>query len=122
MKNAAGTAIFNRMVESSTLDRTFFALADPTRRALLVRLAQGASSVSSLAEPFEMSLAAVAKHLRMLEEAGLVSTEKRGRTRHCRLVTDPLTVADAWIVRCQHFWEVQFDALAEHLDETSEAS
>lgn len=116
-------AKLNHMVNSLLLDKTFAALADPTRRAMLEQLAQGSSSVTDLAKPFSMSLPAVSKHLRVLEDAGLVASEKRGRTRHCELIAEPLTDADAWIERCQQFWHAQFEGLTEYLDnENAEAS
>lgn len=110
--------IFNRMVKysSEALDQTFFALSDPTRRAIVERLAQeGEVMVTVLAEPFDMSLPAVSKHLRVLERAGLLVQEKDGRVRRCQLVPDPLQAADDWIGHYRHFWEAQFDALADYL-------
>jgi len=103
---------------NGSLDRTFAALSDPTRRAILARLAQGDTSVTELAEPFNVSLPAISKHLRVLERAGLLIQEKDGRVRRCRLVAEPLKEAAAWIVRYQKFWEAQFDALADYLKKT----
>jgi DNA-binding transcriptional ArsR family regulator len=104
---------------SDALDRVFFALSDPTRRAILERLAQdGDVMVTALAEPFDISLPAVSKHLRVLERAGLLVQEKDGRVRRCHLVTTPLQAADAWITHYRHFWEAQFDALANYLAQT----
>jgi DNA-binding transcriptional ArsR family regulator len=100
----------------STLDTTFAALADPTRRAILTRLAHGESSVGELAEPFDMSLPAISKHLRVLEAAGLLAREKDGRVHRCHLVADPLKEAVAWIGRYRGFWQRQFDSLATYLD------
>ncbi len=100
------------------LDRTFFALADPTRRAILARLAQGEASVTELAEPFNISLPAISKHLRVLEKAGLLIQEKDGRIRRCHLAAAPLKQAAVWIARYREFWEEQFEALADYLDET----
>lgn len=101
---------------SDALDQVFFALADPTRRAILERLARdGEVMVTVLAEPFDISLPAVSKHLRVLERAGLLAQEKDGRVRRCQLVTEPLQAADDWIGHYRRFWEVQFDALAEYL-------
>lgn len=106
---------------ATTLDAVFAALADPTRREILARLSEGDASVSELAEPFEISLPAVSKHLRVLEEAGLLTTEKAGRVRHCRLVADPMADAVSWIARYGRFWEAQFDSLERHLaDEDAE--
>ncbi|MDX1521418.1 MAG: metalloregulator ArsR/SmtB family transcription factor [Anaerolineae bacterium] len=101
-----------------SLDRTFAALSDPTRRAILARLAQGNTSVTELAEPFNISLPAISKHLRVLERAGLLVQEKDGRVRRCQLVAEPLKAAADWIARYQQFWDDQFDALADYLNET----
>ncbi|MEK6718735.1 MAG: metalloregulator ArsR/SmtB family transcription factor, partial [candidate division NC10 bacterium] len=98
-----------------SLDATFAALADPTRRTILTRLARGESSVTELAQPFDMSLPAISKHLRVLENAGLLTRSKDGRVRRCCLVPGPMKDAALWIARHQRFWEGQFDALARHL-------
>jgi DNA-binding transcriptional ArsR family regulator len=97
------------------LDATFQALADPTRRAIVSALARGQASVTELAKPHRMSLPAVMKHLRVLENAGLVTQRKLGRTRHCRLVAKPLMKAEAWISQYRAFWGTQFDALDRYL-------
>jgi DNA-binding transcriptional ArsR family regulator len=102
------------------LDAVFGALADPTRRAILVRLTGGDVSTSELAEPFDMSLVAVSKHLSVLERAGLVERRKDGRVRRCRLVADPLRDAVHWMERYRVFWEGQFDRLATYLGEETE--
>jgi DNA-binding transcriptional ArsR family regulator len=102
---------------SPALDGTFHALADPTRRALLQRLAHGRQSASTLAEPFAMSLPAVLKHLRVLERADLVIGEKRGRQHLYRLHAAPLEDAAAWLDRYRAFWNAQLDALEDHLQE-----
>ena len=102
--------------QAARLDATFGALADPTRRAILARLARGETSVSQLAEPFRMSLPAVSKHLRVLERARLLTRRKDGRVRRCRLSTEPLKNAAEWIAYYRRFWEAQFDALAEYLE------
>ena len=107
---------------AASLDAIFSALADPTRREILKRLSQGEASVSELAEPFEMSLPAVSKHLGVLEGAGLVVREKEGRVRHCRLVAEPMQDALEWIARYGRFWEEQFDSLAQYLSESGEGS
>jgi DNA-binding transcriptional ArsR family regulator len=102
------------MVEypEARLDGTFSALADRTRRAILVRLAkQGDTPVSELARPFRMTLMGVTKHLRVLEEAGLVSTEKEGRVRRCRIEPAPLRTVSEWLHYYQGFWEEQIDSL-----------
>jgi DNA-binding transcriptional ArsR family regulator len=97
------------------LDATFAALADPTRRAILATLTQGQASVSELAKPHRMSLPAVMKHLRVLEQAGLVSQEKTGRVRRCRLAGASLRQAADWLARYRRFWEAQLDALDRYL-------
>ena len=111
--------IFNHMVkyQSGELDATFGALADATRRGILERLAGGESSVTKLAEPFNISLPAISKHLRVLERAGLLSQEKDGRVRRCRLDAGPMKEASDWISRYQRFWEQQLDSLASYLDQ-----
>ncbi|MGP1255206.1 MAG: ArsR/SmtB family transcription factor [Kiloniellales bacterium] len=101
----------------SDLDRTFAALSDGTRRAIVAQLAEGESSLSDLAEPFDMSLTAVSKHVRVLNEAGLVSVSKRGRTRYCRLEAEPMKDASDWLDDYRKFWIDRFDALARYLHE-----
>ena len=101
----------------SLLDATFSALADPTRRAILARLAGGGSTVTKLAEPFDMSLPAITKHLNVLERAGLILREKDGRVRRCRLAAEPLRQASQWLDYYRHFWEDQLDALSAYLNE-----
>ena len=102
---------------ADTLSATFAALADPTRRAILARLASGETSVTELAAPFEMSLAAVSKHLRVLEGAGLVARSRRAQWRPCRLDASPLkTVAD-WVAHYRRFWEQSFDRLDLYLQD-----
>jgi DNA-binding transcriptional ArsR family regulator len=105
---------------SDALDAVFSALADPTRRAIVVRLSEGEASVSELAEPFDVSLPAVTKHLAVLERAGLLEHHKRGRVRHCRLVAAPLGLADEWLGTYRVFWERRLDSLATHLRSTKE--
>jgi DNA-binding transcriptional ArsR family regulator len=100
---------------SSSLDHTFAALADPTRRAMLARLAEGETSVTELARPFEISLPAVSKHLRVLERAGLVARRKQGRVHRCRLVAGPMQDAAAWMGHYRSFWEERFEALDRYL-------
>jgi DNA-binding transcriptional ArsR family regulator len=100
---------------SDTLDKTFSALSDPTRRAILAQLAEGDASVSELASPFAMSLPAISKHLRVLEQAGLVERTKDGRVHRLRLVAQPLRDAATWIAHYQHFWEQQLEVLADYL-------
>ena len=101
---------------TSTLDHTFAALADPTRRAILARLCQGEATVGELAEPFAMSLPAVSKHLGVLERAGLLRREKDGRIRRVQLDAAPLEDAATWIARYRVFWEAQLDSLAGFLE------
>ena len=96
---------------SATLDSTFGALADPTRRAILASLMLGEASLSDLADPHRMSLPAVMKHVRVLQNAGLVSQKKIGRTRFCQLAPAPLKQAEDWIAQYRRFWEGAFDSL-----------
>jgi DNA-binding transcriptional ArsR family regulator len=100
---------------SEQLDATFGALADSTRRAILASLMLGQASVTELAKPHRMSLPAVMKHIRVLEEAGLLSQEKTGRVRHCRLAAKPLKEAEEWIARYRQFWEGTLDSLERFL-------
>ena len=102
----------------ANLDATFSALADPTRRAIVARLSRGECSVTNLAQPFDVSLPAISKHLRVLERAGLLARRKEGRVRRCRLVTRPLKDAEEWIVRYRQFWEERLEALAQYLEES----
>jgi DNA-binding transcriptional ArsR family regulator len=102
---------------SATLDSTFGALADPTRRAILASLMLGEASLSDLADPHRMSLPAVMKHVRVLEHAGLVSQKKVGRTRFCQLAPAPLKAAEDWIAEYRRFWEGAFDSLERFLNQ-----
>ena len=104
------------------LDNVFSALADPTRRAILARLAEGESSVGELAEPFDISLPAISRHLRVLRNAGLVLRHKDGRVRRCALDAAPLKAASDWVETYRRFWDDQFDALAEYLEREQENS
>ena len=99
------------------LSVTFSALADPTRRAILARLASGATSVTELAEPFTMSLPAVSKHLKVLEHAGLITRGREAQWRPCRLDAGPLKDAADWLEHYRRFWEQSFDRLGDYLDE-----
>jgi len=101
--------------EAAKLDTTFAALADGTRRAILERLKSGEASLSDLAEPFNMSQTAVSKHVRILSDAGLLTVEKRGRTRHCRLHASSMQAASVWLTHYEQFWSAQLDNLARHL-------
>lgn len=98
------------------LSSTFAALADPTRRAILARLTMGETSVTELAAPFEMSMPAVSKHLKVLERAGLISRGREAQWRPCRLDAGPLKEAAGWIEEYRRFWSVHIDALERHLD------
>ena len=104
---------------TETLDFTFAALADPTRRAILERLSFGDSSVTELAAPFDVSLPAISKQLRVLERAGLLTQEKHGRVRRCRLEAQPMKEAVEWIAQYQKFWEDKLESLANFLENTS---
>jgi DNA-binding transcriptional ArsR family regulator len=97
------------------LSSTFAALADPTRRAILARLALGETSVTELAEPFDMSMPAVSKHLKVLERAGLIARGREAQWRPCRLEAAPLKTAAQWIDEYRRFWEESFDRLEEYL-------
>jgi DNA-binding transcriptional ArsR family regulator len=99
------------------LSTTFAALADPTRRAILARLAGGEASVNELAEPFTVSLQAISKHLKVLERAGLISRGKTAQWRPCRLEAGPLGDVADWVERYRRFWDGSFDRLDEHLAE-----
>jgi DNA-binding transcriptional ArsR family regulator len=109
------------MVNNSGLSRdlsvTFGALADPTRRAILARLASGEATVSELAEPFEVSGPAISKHLKVLERAGLISRGREAQWRPCRLVGAPLKDAADWLEEYRRFWEDSFDRLDDYLRE-----
>lgn len=102
-------------MSTEQLDRTFAALADPTRRAMLDRLAGGEATVTELAEPFPISMPAVSKHLRVLERAGLITRGRDAQRRPCRLREEPLRDAAQWIERHGVFWDASFDRLGEHL-------
>jgi len=103
------------MATPDTLSITFSALADPTRRAILARLSQGEASVTELAEPFELSLPAVSKHLKVLERAGLVVRRREAQWRPCRLEPAPLKNVDEWLERYRRLYEASFDSLDEYL-------
>jgi len=99
------------------LSTTFAALADPTRRAILARLALGETSVTELAEPFEMSMPAISKHLKVLERAGLIARGREAQWRPCRLEAAPLKDIASWIEHYRHFWDERFDRLDAYLHE-----
>jgi len=98
-------------LDDSSLDRVFHALADPSRRAILQRLAAGEHTVGELAEPLPMSLAAVSKHIRVLEASGLVSRSVHWRTHRCSLNAEPLAAVQKWLSFYEQFWDERFDAL-----------
>lgn len=100
---------------TDTLSTTFAALADPTRRAILARLAQGEATVKELAEPFEMSLPAITKHLKVLERAGLISRGREAQWRPSRLKAEPLKEAADWVEQYRHIWEQRFNRLDDYL-------
>jgi DNA-binding transcriptional ArsR family regulator len=113
--------IFNQMVKypSKTLDRTFAALADPTRRRILAHLARGNHRVTHLARPHAMSLPAVSKHLRVLEQAGLLRRRRYGRVHEMELNAEPLRKAARWVEEYRKFWESSLDRLAAYLEKTT---
>jgi DNA-binding transcriptional ArsR family regulator len=112
--------IVNQMVKySSTLNRTFAALADPTRRRILAHLARGDRRVTDLARPHAMSLPAVSKHLRVLEKAGLLRRRRYGRVHEMQLDAKPLKKAAQWVEEYRKFWEGSLDRLAAYLEKTS---
>jgi DNA-binding transcriptional ArsR family regulator len=102
---------------SARLDAVFSALADPTRRAMLARLANGDATVNDLARPFDMSQPAISKHLKVLERAGLISRGRDAQRRPCRIEARPLAEADAWLERYREIWEANFDRLDSLLDQ-----
>jgi DNA-binding transcriptional ArsR family regulator len=106
------------MFRDTTLDLAFQALADPSRRAMVDRLAKGPASVSELAKPLAMSLPAVMQHLQVLEASGLVVSEKIGRVRTCRIEPKALSQAEQWIAERRALWERRLDRLGQFLDET----
>ncbi len=113
--------LFNHLVHNAMptdrLSATFAALADPTRRAILARLALGETSVTELAQPFEMSLPAVSKHLKVLERAGLIARGREAQWRPCRIEAHALKDVDDWLERYRRFWDESFDRLDDYLHE-----
>src|SRR5512145_1031631 len=107
--------------DEALLDRTFAALGDPTRRAILIRLRDGERSVGDLAAPFRVSLPAISKHLDVLETAGLIERRKEGRHRTCRLRGAPFGAASRWIEEYRVFWEGAFERLGAYLDKSETA-
>ena len=108
-------------MDNDPLSATFAALADPTRRAILARLATGEATVNELAEPFTVSLQAVSKHLKVLEHAGLISRGRNAQYRPCRLEAEPLDGAIDWIERHRRIWTDRFDRLEQHLKNIQQA-
>jgi len=106
---------------SDHLSTTYAALADPTRRAILARLAAGEATVGELAEPFTMSLPAVSKHLKVLERAGLITRGRKAQWRPCRIEAGPLKDAAQWLEHYRRFWDDSFDRLDEYLEELQRA-
>ena len=102
-------------MSADQLSATFAALADPTRRAILARLLSGERSVTELAEPFDMSMPAVSKHLRVLERAGLIARRREAQWRRCRIEPGPLKEVSDWTERYRHTWEARFDRLEQYL-------
>jgi DNA-binding transcriptional ArsR family regulator len=100
---------------ADSLSETFGALADPTRRAILARLAEGEASVTELAAPFEMSMPAISKHLKVLERAGLIARGRQAQWRPCRLAAGPLEDVAGWVEHYRRFWEDSFDRLDDYL-------
>ena len=105
------------MPDTARLDATFAALSDPTRRAILARLAQGDASVTELAEPFAMSQPAISKHLKVLENAGLISRGRDAQRRPCKLEAQPLAEATGWLIEYRKYWETSFERLDDLLSE-----
>ena len=103
------------MIASDQLSETFSALADPTRRAILGRLSRGEATVTELAEPFDMSLPAVSKHLKVLERAGLIERGREAQWRPCRLRAEPLKEVESWVEQYRRHWEQSFDRLDQYL-------
>lgn len=118
---ASAFIVFNILVKYSMapdrLSTTFAALADPTRRAILARLISGGASVTELAEPFDISLPAISKHLKVLERAGLIARGREAQWRPCRLEAVPLKNVADWVENYRHFWEESFDRLDDYLRE-----
>ena len=104
--------------DADVLDRTFHALADRSRRSIVVRLSEGPASVSALAEPLEMSLPAVVQHIEVLQKGGIVRSEKVGRVRTCRLEPGPMAEVEQWIAQHRQVWEQRFDRLGDVLKTT----
>lgn len=107
-------------MQAAVLDRTFHALSDPTRRAMVQRLSRGPATVSELAKPLSISLPAVMQHLAVLEASGVVTSRKEGRVRICQVEPKALTAAERWITERRQLWERKLDRLGEYLDATED--
>jgi DNA-binding transcriptional ArsR family regulator len=107
-------------MSSATIDHTFAALADPTRLDIVLRLSRGVATVGDLAEPFDMSLRAVLKHVQVLEAAGVVRTEKHGRTRLCELAPGPIDDATRWMDQLRRRWDRRLDRIEQYLERQGE--
>ncbi|MEM8747515.1 MAG: metalloregulator ArsR/SmtB family transcription factor [Actinomycetota bacterium] len=112
----ASATLTSPALDDERLDETFSALANSTRRAILGRLAQGEATVNELAEPFAMTLPAISKHLKVLENAGLIERGRRAQFRPCTLDPEPLVAVASWTDQYRHIWEERFDRLERHLD------
>lgn len=108
------------MITDDQLNAAFAALAHPTRRAILARLANGAATVNALAEPFEMSLPAVSRHIRVLEDAGLITRGRNAQFRPCTINAEPIKALAGWTETYRHIWESRFDVMAEKLQRMKE--
>jgi len=108
--------------DSAELDRIFSALADPTRRAILRSLTRRPATINEIAEPFPVSLNAISKHVMVLERAGLLRREIKGRQHHCRIEARPLRQADAWMAHYRQFWDDRLDALAVYVEKKFKAA
>lgn len=118
----SGKEDLKNLDQDDQLDLVFHALADRTRRAMLSRLSEGPTTITSLAEPFDMSLPGVSKHLRVLERAGLVVRAVDGRIHRCTLKTEPLQNVEQWLDQYRAFWEDQLEALARFIESDSDKS
>lgn len=122
MPDTANVEALEPQDEAATLNRVFAALSDPVRREILTRLEKGERLVSELAEPFDISLQAVSRHIQVLVRAGLVTQERSGRISRCRLDAGPIFTAAVWLNQYSKYWQAQFDALAVWLDELAPKS
>ena len=109
------------MTDDERLDATFLALANPTRRAILARLSKGEATVNALAEPFDMSLPAISKHLQVLERAGLITRSRDAQRRPCRINAVPLQDVAHWTDQYRHIWEARFDVMGAILNDRKES-